>query len=123
MTTVPGGTAISLVLPPLPVLALAAPVAAAAGPEVAAAPERREIAARGIADQDHVAAAAAVAAVGPAARHVRLAAEADAAVAAAPTFDVDLRPVEKHGAKLAGAADLLGTGRWRVPRNRARRTA
>ena len=57
-----------------------------------AARSRRE----GSADQHHVAPAPAVAAVGAAARHVRLAAKADAAVAAAPALDVDPRLVVKH---------------------------
>ena len=89
------------VLPALAVLALALAVLAAAGAEVPAAPERGEVAALGVADEHDVAAAAAVAAVGPAARHVRLAAKADHAVAAAAALDVDLRSVEEHAAKLA----------------------
>ena len=98
-----------LVLTPSPVLVLARAVATASGPEVAAAPERRQVATRRVADQDDVAPAAAVAAVGPAAGHVRLAAERDDAVAAATTLDVDLRPVEQH------RGDVSRSG-WRVLR-------
>ena len=48
-------------------------------------------------DHDDAAAVAAVAAVGPAARHVLLAAEAHAAVAAAAGFDFDGDAIDEHG--------------------------
>ncbi len=75
---------------------LALPVAAAPRPLMGREAQRGEVAPRFVADQDHVAAAAAVAAVGPAARHVRLAAERDHAVAAGAGLDVDLGPVVEH---------------------------
>ena len=64
----------------------------------AASAQRGQVAPRGVADQHDVAAAPAVAAVGPAARHVRLAPEADAAVAAAAALDPDPRLVVEHAA-------------------------
>jgi hypothetical protein len=82
--------------------ALALTVLAAARAEVAAPAQRGEVAALRVADQDDVAAASPVAAVRPAPRDVRLAAEADHAVAAAPALHVDLRSVEEHAAKLDG---------------------
>jgi hypothetical protein len=63
------------------------------GAEVLRAAQRPEVAARGIADQHHVAPVPAVAAVGPALRHVGFAAEGDAAVAAAAALDPDFRGV------------------------------
>ena len=68
-------------------------VAAAAGLEVRAAAVGLEVAQRVVADQDDVAAAAAVAAVGAALGHVGLAAEAEAAVAAAAGLNVDSRAI------------------------------
>ena len=59
---------------------------------VAKREERRDVAVR---LQPHVAAPAAVAAVGPAARHVRLSPEGDAARAAVATLDVALRYVDE----------------------------
>ena len=60
------------------------------------APERLQVAQRVVADEHDVAAAAAVAAVGAAARHVRFAAEAHAAVAAGAGLDVDSRAIVQH---------------------------
>ena len=57
--------------------------------EVRAPPEMLEVAVGVVADEHDVAAAAAVTAVGSALGHVRLAAEAHAAVAAAPGLNVD----------------------------------
>ena len=79
---------------------LALAVDALRGAVVRRAAQRLEVAPRGVADQHDVAPAAAVAAVGAAARHVRLAAEAHAAVAAAATLDPDLRPIREHALKL-----------------------
>ena len=61
-----------------------------------------QVAPRRVADQHDVPPAPAVAAVGPAARHMRLAPKAHAAVAAAPALDVDLRLVVEHGTRLSG---------------------
>src|SRR5262249_59665583 len=69
------------------------PGAAAAGAEMLAAAQRPEVAARRIADEDHVSAVAAVAAVGAAPWHVRLASKTDAAVAARAGLDPDLRAI------------------------------
>ena len=74
----------------------ALPVAAAAGAEAAAAPERLQVAQGAVADEQHVAAAPAVAAVRPAAGHVCLAAEARRAVPAGAGLDLDPRPVVQH---------------------------
>ena len=71
-------------------------VAAAPGPVVGLAPERLQVAQRVVAHEHDVAAAPAVAAVGPAARHVRFAAEARAAVAAGAGLHVDPRAVVEH---------------------------
>ena len=98
----PGRHRNDAVRPALPVLALALAVLPAPGAEVPAPPERGEVAALGVADQHDVAAAPAVAAVGTAARHVRLAPKADHAVAAAAALHIDLGSIEKHGAKVAG---------------------
>jgi hypothetical protein len=51
--------------------------------------QRGQVASRWIADQDNVATPSAIAAVGTAARHMSLAAKADAAVAPAPRLDVN----------------------------------
>ncbi len=75
---------------------LALSVAAAPRPLMRREAQRGEIAPRLVADEHHVAAAPAVAAVGPAARHVRLAAKRDHAVAAGAGLDVDLGPVVEH---------------------------
>ena len=58
--------------------------------------EGLQVAQRVVAAQDHVAAAAAVAAVRPALGHVRLAPERQAAVAAAAGADLDPGPVSEH---------------------------
>jgi hypothetical protein len=59
---------------------------------------------------------AAVAAVGPAARHVRLTAEADDAVAAAAPLDEDARAIVEHGSRIAAerAAKVALEGRPRA---------
>ena len=89
-------------------------VAAAAGLDVHVLAEALQVAQRVVADHDHVAAAAAVAAVGSALGDVGLAPEADAAVAAAPGAHVDLRPIVHalivKGADLADAPVFLITG-------------
>ncbi len=84
------------VLAPGAVLVGALPVAAALRPVVARDPHRGEVAARAVGDEDDVAAAPAVAAVGPAPRHVRLAAEGDDAVAAGTALHVHLCPILEH---------------------------
>ncbi len=72
------------------------PVAAAVGLVVGAALEGLQVAQRVVADQHDVAAAPTVAAVGTAARHVRLAPEGQAAVAAAARLDPDPCLVVEH---------------------------
>ena len=79
-----------------PVTLAALAVATAPGAPVGREAKRRQVAPRGVADQDHVAAAAAVAAVGTAARHVGLAAKRDHAVTARAALDVDLCLVVQH---------------------------
>ena len=71
-------------------------VAGALGLVVRAALEGLQVAQRVVADEHDVAAVAAVAAVGPAVRDVRLAAEAQAAVAAAAGLYEDARLVVEH---------------------------
>jgi hypothetical protein len=79
------------------VLLAAAAIPAPLGLHQLDAPERGEVAKRRVGEDDDVTATAAVAAVGPALRHVLLAAEAEAAVAASPGHDVDLTSiVERH---------------------------
>ena len=58
----------------------------------------------GVADEHHVAAASSVPAIRTAAGHMRLAPKADHAVAAAAAFDMHLRSVEQHAAKLEPAS-------------------
>ena len=95
-TTVPGGTRTSSAAGRGAVLVGALAVPAAGGLEVRAAPERREVAQRAVDDDLDVAAAPAVAAVGPALRHVRLAPERDHPVAAGAAAHVDLGAVGEH---------------------------
>src|SRR5581483_10064266 len=78
------------------VLAGAAPGLAAGGAEDALRPEAGEVAEVAVGDEDDVAAAAAVAAVGTALRHELLAAEAQSAVAAAARLHLDSRAVVEH---------------------------
>src|SRR5262245_1490129 len=85
-----------LVSATLPVHPLALAVLAPPRPEVFASPKRGQISARGIADHDDVATMAAVAPVRAAPGNVGLAPEADHAVPAATTLDVDLRLVVEH---------------------------
>ena len=70
--------------------------AAVAGLEPLLAREASEVALVGIGDDDHVAAASPVTAVGAALRHVLLAAEAQLTVAATPSLDANPRPVVEH---------------------------
>ena len=74
-------------------LAASAAAPALAGAHPSDPPKRREIAKRGVGDDEHVAAAPSVAAVRPALGHVLLAPEAERAVAAASCLDVDLRAI------------------------------
>ena len=69
-----------------------------------------EVAEAGVGDEDDVAAAAAVAAVGPALRHVLLAPEAQASVAAAAGEHLDAGAVVKHRASLVTVCYLAGRG-------------
>ncbi len=78
-------------------------VPAARAPEVCAATEVTEVAQRGIADEHHVGAPSAVAAVGPAAGNVGLAAEGDDTVASRAALDEDLGTVLEHGGEGASA--------------------
>ena len=78
------------------VLARAAAVAAAPRVEDRLRAEGREIAQIGVGDEDDVAAAAAVAPVRPALRHELLAAEAEAAVAAAARLDANADAIVEH---------------------------
>jgi hypothetical protein len=82
-------------------LARASPVLAAYGPHVVPRPEGRQVAQIRVREQHDVAAAAAVAAVGPSARDVLLAAEAQPAVASAPRADADAGAVVKHRAAVS----------------------
>jgi hypothetical protein len=103
-------------------------VAAALGAEVRAAAEALEVAQVVVAAQHHVAAAAAVAPVGPALWHVRLAPEREAAVAARTGADLDACAVVQHATyhrrrraignvaacpACAGEAGLIGEGERR----------
>ena len=81
----------------------AAAVLAALGAPLLAMGERDEAIDARLGDHDDAAAVAAVAAVGTAARHVLLAAEAHAAVAAAAGFDFDGDAIDEHG-----------RGSWRI---------
>ena len=74
----------------------AAAVPAAAAFEPALATEARQIAQVGVGDQRDVAAAAAVAAVGPALGHVGLAPERQRAVAAGAGADLQMGAVSEH---------------------------
>ena len=90
------GRATTSVSPSAPWRMRGAAVAAGVGAERVRAPERLRSRSEPSQAIDDVAAVPAVAAVGPAARHVRLAAEARRAVAAAPGLDVDAGPVVQH---------------------------
>ena len=74
-------------------------VAAVDGLEVALALEIAERGHAGVHHQDHAAAVAAVAAVRPAARHVRLATERAGAVTTIATGDVDPSAIREHGCR------------------------
>src|SRR5215213_8182358 len=71
-------------------------VPAALGPVVTAPAEGLEVAQRVVATQDHVPAAAAVAAVGAALRDMGLAPERQRSIAAAPGPDLDSRAIGQH---------------------------
>ncbi len=78
----------------MPLRALA--VTSASGLDVHVLAKTLQVAQRVVADDHHVAAPTPVAAVGPALGHVRLAPEAQAAVAARSGGNMDLRPVVQH---------------------------
>ena len=80
-----------------PVLLAPAAVATATGLDVLETPKAGEIAKARIDDDEHVASATAVPSVGASLRHVLLAPEAQAAVAASTRFGVDVRSIVKHG--------------------------
>ena len=84
-----------LAVGPVALRALAVPAALRA--EVRPAAERLQVAQRVVDAHEHVAAAAAVAAVRPALGHVRLAAERHDAVAATAGANLDLGAVMEHG--------------------------
>ena len=90
------------------------PVASPLRLEVRAAPERLQVAQRFVRDHDHVAAAAAVAAVRPALGHVRLTAKAQTAVAAATGLDMDVCTV-LHECPLCCERRLLFVPRHLMP--------
>ena len=92
------------------VAALALPVDAVVGPPVRMVAERQQRCDVAIGDQPDVAAAAAVAAVRAALRHVRFATERDAARAAVTAFDVQVALVDEagHPLRLGGRTRNLG---------------
>ena len=96
----PGATSRTSVRATRAVALFAAPVTAPAGAEMAGPVKRRKIPARGVADEHHIPPATAVAAIGPAARDVGLAAKAHAAVPAAPPLDLNLCLVVEHRGEL-----------------------
>ena len=102
-----------LVLPARPVLPGPFAMSPALGAEVRGEPHRRQIAPRRIADEHDIAAAPAVAAVGPTPRHMGLTAKRDDAIAATPALDPDLGPIMKHLLKLADDRGRERTGGWR----------
>ena len=106
MTTVPSGSFSTAVRPVARRAVLALAVLAAPGPPVRLEPEVDEVVRVVVADQDDVAAVAAVAAVGPAPRLVFLAAEADAAAPAVTGFGLDHALVDKHGSTLQNPGPL-----------------
>jgi hypothetical protein len=71
-------------------------VSAARRPEVRAPPEGAKVAERAVAHEHDIGPATAVAAVRAAARHMRLAAEGDRAVAARASLHVDFRAIVEH---------------------------
>ena len=95
-TCVPGGTRTISRLAVGAVALGALAVAAAVGAVVRAALEGLQVAQRVVAAQHHVAAAAAVAAVGPALGHVRLAAERQTAVPTGSGAHFDSGLVGEH---------------------------
>ena len=94
LATVPGGTAHLERTRARAVAVGALAVPAALGLQVRAGAGTMEVAQRRVGDEHHVAAAAAVAAVGPALGHVGLAAEGDDPVAARAALDEDRRATE-----------------------------
>ena len=81
---------------------LALTVPAPPGPVVARDPQRGQIPSRAIGHHDHIPTTPAVAAVGATARNMRLAPEADDAVAAGAALHVDSRPILEHRLRIAG---------------------
>ena len=96
-TVVPGGTSTISAFAVGAVHQRAHAVAAAFGLVAPAAPEGLQVAQRVVAAQHDVAAAAAVAAVGPALGHARLAPEGQRPVAAPSGLDLDPCAIGQHG--------------------------
>ena len=90
---VPAGTGITRSSPRAPCRLDPSPWLPRCAAEVLAPFQRPQIAPRGVADEHHVPPMPAVATVGPAPRHMRLTPKADAAVAAGPALNPDLRLV------------------------------
>ena len=82
--------------PSAPVRSTPSAVPAALGAVMRHAAEGLQVAQRVVADEDHVATAAAVAAVGAALGHMGLAPEGQRTVAAAPGPDLDSRAIGQH---------------------------
>ena len=93
---VPGGTGISRSLPLPPGAQRALAALAALGAMFGVVAEVQQGIAMGIGDEVHRAAGSAVAAIGPAAGHELLAAEAQAAGAAVPRLHDDFYVVNEH---------------------------
>ena len=102
----PTGTASSTVSPSAPCLRAPRPGSPRPALNVVFARNDGEVAEIGVGDEHDVAAAAAVAAVGPALRHVLLAPEAQAAVAAAARQHLDAGAIVEH----AQAAEVSALG-------------
>src|SRR5271166_5915061 len=94
-------------------------MAAATCAVVALALEALQVSQRLVAHDEHIAAAPAVAAVGTAARHVRFAAEAHAAVAAGSGLDVDPRAIVQHADHRDSRTDAIRRARARRDRRPA----
>ncbi len=83
-------------------------MAAATGPVVGRAPKALQVAQRVVADEHHIAAATAVAAVGAATRYVRFAAEASRAVAAGACPHFDSCAIVQHQSQASPARTTGG---------------
>ena len=97
MTIVPGGTSITRSSAPRPCLLLPLPCEPLSARQKLVLGQGGQVVDAVLGDDDHAAAVAAVAAVGPALGDVLLAPEADAAVAAAASLDFDSDAIDEHG--------------------------